>query len=200
MSLRIAVIDSGVHAAHPHIGGVAGGVAILPNGEEASDYTDHLGHGTAVSAVIRQKAPDAEIWAVKIFHASLATNIVPLVRAIEWSVEHGMEMINLSLGTDNPAHREFLEIPVSRAIAGRCRIVAAGPPWLPGAIDGVIPVELDWDCPRDEYRARQDENGPRRLAREWLPETDSWGATGAQPQRTELRRRQRDRSVSAAPS
>ena len=29
--VRVAVIDSGVHASHPHIGGVAGGVTI---GEE----------------------------------------------------------------------------------------------------------------------------------------------------------------------
>ena len=24
--------------------------------------------------------------------------------------------------------------------------------WLPGAIPGVLAVQLDWDCPRDEYR------------------------------------------------
>jgi len=24
--------------------------------------------------------------------------------------------------------------------------------WMPGSLDGVIPVMLDWRCPRDEYR------------------------------------------------
>jgi hypothetical protein len=32
--------------------------------------------------------------------------------------------------------------------------------WLPGAIDGVVPVTLDWRCPREEYRVTS--NGGRR--------------------------------------
>jgi subtilisin family serine protease len=55
--VRIAIIDSGVHASHPHVNGVAGGIAITPDGREDPDYTDRLGHGTAVTAVIREKAP-----------------------------------------------------------------------------------------------------------------------------------------------
>jgi subtilisin family serine protease len=73
--VRIAVIDSGVHAQHPHVNGVAGGVAIMPDGREETDYIDRLGHGTAVTAAIREKAPDAEIYAVKVFHDTLATRI-----------------------------------------------------------------------------------------------------------------------------
>ena len=46
--VRIAVIDSGVHARHPHVNGVAGGVSIFPDGREEADFTDRLGHGTAV--------------------------------------------------------------------------------------------------------------------------------------------------------
>jgi hypothetical protein len=163
MSMRVAVIDSGVHAAHPHVNGVAGGIAILPDGREDSDFTDRLGHGTAVAAAIREKAPDAQLFAVKIFHQSLATRITPLVRAIEWSARQGMDLINLSLGTNNPTHEAVLDKAVADAARQGCRIVAAGEEpgirWLPGAIEGVIAVQLDWDCPRDqlvEYRA---ENG-----------------------------------------
>jgi subtilisin family serine protease len=58
--MRIAVIDSGVHADHPHVRGVAGGVSITPDGSEDPDFVDKLGHGTAVTAAIREKAPDTD--------------------------------------------------------------------------------------------------------------------------------------------
>src|SRR5688572_3372383 len=60
--VRIAVIDSGVFAAHPHVGGIAGGVSIALDGTEDSDFVDRLGHGTAVTAAIKEKAADAEIY------------------------------------------------------------------------------------------------------------------------------------------
>ena len=165
MSVRIAVIDSGVHATHRHVNGVAGGVAILPDGREYADYTDRLGHGTAVTAVIREKVPQAEVYAVKIFHDSLAARIGPLVGAIEWSLREKMDMINLSLGTSNPEHEELLQSWLSKAVEQGCRIVAAGEDdgvrWLPGAIPGAIAVELDWNCPRGEYRTRTNAQGRR---------------------------------------
>jgi subtilisin family serine protease len=154
--VRIAVVDSGVHAQHPHVNGVAGGVSIMPDGREDSDYTDRLGHGTAVTAAIREKAPDAEIYAVKVFHDSLATRIESLVHALDWSEKNGMNLINLSLGTDNPQHEAVLRAAVDRLVGQGIKLIAAyedsGVRWLPGSIAGVVPVVLDWDCPRDEYR------------------------------------------------
>jgi subtilisin family serine protease len=154
--VRIAVIDSGVHAQHPHVNGVAGGVAIMPDGREESDYIDRLGHGTAVTAAIREKAPDAEIYAVKVFHDTLATRIESLVHALDWSALNGINFINLSLGTDNPRHEGVLRAAVDRLVGQGIKLIAAyedsGVRWLPGSITGVVPVVLDWDCPRDEYR------------------------------------------------
>lgn len=156
--VRIAVIDSGVHAAHPHVNGVAGGVSILPDGTEEDDYLDRLGHGTAVTAVIREKAPAAEIFAVKVFHQSLATNIQSLLNAIDWSARHGMHLVNLSLGTENPDHAEML-----RAAGQGIVLIAAhedsGVRWLPGSLPGTLPVALDWNCPRHEYRTSTLPNG-----------------------------------------
>jgi len=155
-SVRIAVIDSGVHAGHPHVKGVAGGIAITLDGRENTDLVDRLGHGTAVTAAIREKAPEAEIFAVKIFHDALATRIQPLVRAIDWSVENGMQLINLSLGTSNQEHEGVLLSALERVRAKGILLVAAfedsGVRWLPGALSGAVPVTLDWDCPRDQYR------------------------------------------------
>src|SRR5579885_201632 len=100
--MKVAILDSGVHADHPHVGGIAGGVAIV-----GDDLVDRLGHGTAVAAVIREKSPDAEIFAVKIFHRKLATDAETLARAIDWCGANGMEWINLSLGTANAEHAEL---------------------------------------------------------------------------------------------
>jgi hypothetical protein len=154
--VRIAVIDSGVHARHPHVNGVAGGVSIFPDGREEPDFTDRLGHGTAVTAAIREKAPDAEIFAVRVFHDSLATRIESLVHALDWSASNGVHLINLSLGTDNPQHEAVLRERVDRLVGLGIKLIAAyedaGIRWLPGSIAGVIPVVLDWDCPRDEFR------------------------------------------------
>ncbi len=154
--VRIAIVDSGVHARHPHVNGVAGGVSITPDGHEDSDYTDRLGHGTAVTAAIREKAPDAEIYAVKVFHDSLATRIESLVHALGWSEKNGMNLINLSLGTDNPQHEAVLRAAVDRLVGQGIKLIAAyedsGVRWLPGSIAGVVPVVLDWECARDEYR------------------------------------------------
>ena len=154
--MKIGIIDSGVFASHPHVNGVAGGVGIAPDGCEESDYTDRLGHGTAVTAVIREKAPEARIFAVKIFYDSLATRIDPLIAALDWCTRNEMDLVNLSLGTSNPAHAPLLLEAVGRLRSQGRLLIAAGEDdgvhWLPGNLPGVVAVELDWSCPRDEYR------------------------------------------------
>jgi subtilisin family serine protease len=129
----------------------------MPDGRELPDFVDRLGHGTAVTAVIREKAPDAEIYAVKVFQDSLATRIESLLGALDWSARIGVTLINLSLGTDNLQHEGVLRVAVDRLVRQGITLVAAyrdaGVDWLPGILPGVTPVILDWDCPRDEYRS-----------------------------------------------
>jgi len=133
--VRVGIIDSGVNPAHPHVGEVAGGVAF-----GSPVYLDYLGHGTAVAGAIREKAPDAELYAVKVFDRTLSTSVETLVRALEWCLEHEMDVINLSLGTVKP---ERLEPLLARAAA----LVVSTP-----GLAGSIPVDLDFACPRDVYR------------------------------------------------
>jgi subtilisin family serine protease len=157
MRVRVAIIDSGVHAAHPHVGGVAGGVGIDDDGREHGDYTDRLGHGTAVTAAIKEKAPYADLFAVKVFDRVLSTHVANLIRAIDWAARNQMHVANLSLGTARSDHETILRDAVDRARTAGVVIVAArddgGVRWLPGSLPGVISVQLDWSCPRDEYRA-----------------------------------------------
>jgi hypothetical protein len=128
------------------VGGIAGGVGI-----GCDDCIDRIGHGTAVAAAIREKAPGAAIFAVKIFHEKLSAPIERLLEGIGWCVGNRMDIINLSLGTANPAHEALLREAVARVAAAGILLVAAHE-WLPGSLDGVIPVALDWHCPRGEYR------------------------------------------------
>src|SRR5579862_9714980 len=126
--MKIAIIDSGIHAGHPHVGVVAGAVALTPAGE-SNDTIDRMGHGTAVAGAIREKAPDAELYAVKVFDRRLAANIAVILRALEWCREHGMDLVNLSLGTENPAHGESL----ARVLGDDLLVVSAAGA-LPGSL------------------------------------------------------------------
>lgn len=159
LDIRIAIIDSGVHATHPHVNGVAGGVGIRSDGGLDDDYVDRLGHGTAVTAAIKEKAPNAGLFAVRIFDARLSTQLSTLVRALDWAVEQRVDLINLSLGTSNAEHEAQLSGAVRRAVTAGVLVVAAredqGVRWLPGSLPGVVAVQLDWDCPRDEYRVER---------------------------------------------
>ena len=148
--VRVGIIDSGVNPSHPHIGEIAGGVFLGPRGE-SDVYLDYLGHGTAVAAAIQEKAPEAELYAVKVFDRALRTNIDRIARAIEWCIEKRMHLVNLSLGTANPEHRARFEPLIERAADAGMALIAARSS-LPGCLPGVIAVDLDWECPRDRYR------------------------------------------------
>jgi subtilisin family serine protease len=158
--IAIAVIDSGVHADHPHINGVAGGIAIDRQGQLSSDYVDHIGHGTAVTAAIKEKAPAADLYVIRIFDERLSATLPALIAAIRWAVSARVHIINLSLGTTNPAHAARLRDAAREAREHGVTIVAArdddGIAWLPGSLPGVIPVQLDWTCPRHEFRVVRD--------------------------------------------
>lgn len=148
--MRIAIVDSGIHADHPHVGRISGAIAITLRGGSAvlsSDAIDRLGHGTAVAGAIREKAPDAELFAVKVFESKLSANIAVILRALFWCRENAMDIVNLSLGSANEAHRErFGEV-----LGGDLLVVSAAH-FLPGSLPQAIGVAPDPGCPRDRFR------------------------------------------------
>jgi subtilisin family serine protease len=150
--VTVALLDSGVHGDHPHVGGVRGGRSFL-DGTDADDFVDRVGHGTAVAAAIREKSPAVDLIAGRIFDRQLATNVDVLVRAICWAADQGAQLINLSLGTTNPAHAEKLAPAVSYAGERGSIVVSArewnGATWLPGSLAGVVGVVADADLDRE---------------------------------------------------
>jgi subtilisin family serine protease len=159
--ILVAVIDSGVHPDHPHIDAtrLRPGIALASDGtllEQGAIPLDRLGHGTAVCAALQEKAPEALLLPIRVFHDALRTSPLALVAAIDFATAQGARLINLSLGTTNLAHAPLFAAAIARAAAqGTCLIAASdndGTPCLPGALPGVIGVSLDWDIPRETYR------------------------------------------------
>ena len=154
--VRVAVIDSGVHVPHPHIGGVIGGIGIDDHGDAHDDYVDRLGHGTAVTAAILEKAPSAEIYSIKVFDRELAATGRALVAACDQAISRGVDLINMSLGTTNVEHEPALADAITRVRASGAVVIAAGPEgdvrWLPGSLPGAWQVSVDWTIPREQCR------------------------------------------------
>ena len=160
--MTVAVLDSGIHPEHPHLAGTM----VLPGksfANESGDAIDHVGHGTAVAAAIHEKAPDARLIPVKLFHRHLSTNAEALAQAIEWSAAAGANVINLSLGTANTAHRERLVAAARTALESGVVVIAPreteGVALLPGSVDGVLGVLADIECERDEIELRLEHGG-----------------------------------------
>ena len=156
--VRVAIIDSGIAAGHPHVGAVDEGVWIMPDGQ-SSDFADRIGHGTAVAAAVRDVAPAATLIAVRVFDRRLSTTAAVLARAIRWAAHDGAaHLINLSLGTTKMRHQDLLREAVADAYAAGVLVVAAAMdgelPCLPGALrgapggEGVIGVAVSAECPR----------------------------------------------------
>jgi hypothetical protein len=152
MSVRVGIVDSGINPHHPHVGQVVGGVFFHVEGE-SPDFVDRIGHGTAVAGVIREKAPAAELYAVRIFDRGLAANIDTLMRGLDWCLDHGIHVVNLSIGTTNEQHRPRLENFLRRARSQEVFVVSAAR-MLPGMLEGVIGVDSDPDCDRETCRFR----------------------------------------------
>jgi subtilisin family serine protease len=169
IGVRVAVIDSGVHPSHPHVGGVEAGASFDPSGVRGADAVDRLGHGTAVAAAIREKAPDAAIVPVKVFDRELLATADALVAAIRWAIADGAQVVNLSLGTANPAHKRRLgEALVDAARAGVCLVAADaqdGIEWLPGSLPLAVGVTLDWSLPREQALVEATMEGAVRRVR-----------------------------------
>lgn len=102
--VKVAIIDSGVDADHPRVQGLAGDVAIQLDDEGETTvvqgpHHDRVGHGTACAGIIRQIAPDAELYSVQVLGDNLKGKGKVFCAGIEWALEAGMDVVNMSLST-----------------------------------------------------------------------------------------------------
>lgn len=79
-----------------------------PDGATISQepHEDVFGHGTACAGIIRSLAPDCELYSVRVLGPNLAGRGPVFARGLQWAIENGMQVCNLSLGS---TRRDLLE-------------------------------------------------------------------------------------------
>lgn len=110
--VRVCVVDSGVDADHPMVGGLAGRYAVEERGGTLSvrpdDAGDVAGHGTACAGIIRALASDCELTSVRVLGRNLRGNGEVLLTALEWAVQERFALVNVSLSTRREQLKERL--------------------------------------------------------------------------------------------
>lgn len=130
-TVRIGIVDSGVQAGHPDIRGKVADQRDFVDGDNRAD--DDIGHGTHVSGIaaantdnrrgVAGGCPGCKILSAKIADRFSAPTDLRVAKGINWSSNHGAEVINLSLG--GPQGSVAMRRAVNRAWNRGAVIVAA---------------------------------------------------------------------------
>lgn len=108
----VAVIDTGVLAGHPALADAIapGGWDFVDNDGDPADTADGLdedgdglidegaGHGTMVCGIVHLVAPDARILPIRVLDDEGLGKTFTVAKGIRYAAEHGVQVINLSLG------------------------------------------------------------------------------------------------------
>ncbi len=102
--VKVAVIDSGIDADHPAVGGRLSGYVAITDGplgllHETKPHEDSYGHGTACAGIIRSIAPGCELYSVKVLGSRLTGRGTTFAAGLQWAIENGMHVANVSMGT-----------------------------------------------------------------------------------------------------
>jgi len=107
--IKIAILDSGIDKKHEDLNNqVKDEVNMIhPN----VPIIDELGHGTAVAGIIAAKdnsigfsgvSPHVELYSVKVLDKDGNGSVEDIIKGIEWSIDKGVDIINLSFGITQP--------------------------------------------------------------------------------------------------
>ncbi|MEU4769773.1 S8 family serine peptidase [Actinosynnema sp. NPDC023794] len=137
--VRIAVLDTGIDATHPDL---AGRITASANFTEDADPSDLIGHGTHIAATIASThpqylgvAPDAQVLDAKVCSRRGCAESA-ILRGVQWAVDQGADVVNLSLGGADTPDVDPLESAIDRLSAdtGTLFVVAAGNSGAPGSV------------------------------------------------------------------
>ncbi len=137
-NIIVAVIDTGINANHPFIKNniyvINGTVDKYNYGVDFSTYAKNInmpndshGHGTHVAGIIKSVFPEVRLLALKYYNskASGQANLNSTIKALEYAVDHNVDIINYSGGGPEPSMDE-LRILKKAEQKGILIIAAAG--------------------------------------------------------------------------
>lgn len=146
-TVKVAVIDTGIAYDHPDLKeNVAGGVNIL---EKQKPPYDDNGHGTHVAGIIGAVnnqsgivgiAPRTNLYSVKTFNKDGTAKLSNIIKAIDWSIENEMDILNMSFGFNEPSPT-FKEAIKRAYEAGVLMVAASGNRGTRGLIE--YPAQFD---------------------------------------------------------
>ena len=101
--IKVAVIDTGVDKSHSILKGRIDSSS-YNLAENNTDLEDNLGHGTHVAGIVADSTPDnIKIMALKIFNSSNRSSTILILNALQYALENGADVVNMSLGVDTNA-------------------------------------------------------------------------------------------------
>ena len=106
--VTVAIVDSGVEGDHPAVGGaLAASVRVELDGEDSrvvdDEPVDAVGHGTACAGIIHGLAPAADLLSIRVLGADNRGKGQAFAAGLEWAIDHGASIINLSLSSRSEA-------------------------------------------------------------------------------------------------
>jgi len=127
---RVCILDSGVDASHPSVGGLDSGVAISLGDDEETVVEedtegDVSGHGTACAGIVRSLAPEASISSVRVLGSSFTGAGGVLLAGLRYAIEQGFDVINMSLSTTKKPFATILHELADTAYFKRTVLVAS---------------------------------------------------------------------------
>jgi subtilisin len=128
--VRVCILDSGIEAEHPMVGGIDGAVAVQVG--EGDDVTivddaegDLCGHGTACAGIVRSLAPDCSLFSVRVLGAGFTGSGTALLGGLRWAVDQGFQVINMSLSTTKSQFAGMLHEVADAAYFRRTILIAS---------------------------------------------------------------------------
>jgi subtilisin len=127
---KVAIIDSGIDAEHPAVGGRISGYVAITDGplgllHDTEPHEDSYGHGTACAGIIRSIAPDCQLYSVKVLGARLTGRGTTFAAGLRWAIENGMDVANVSMGTTKKNFFALLHDLTDKAYFGNTILVTA---------------------------------------------------------------------------
>ncbi len=99
--------------AHPEL--YAGGEN-FQTGEWGGTFKSQSHHGYWMALVLREIAPDVQIYALNTYSSDEGERVQAMVKALDWAVEHDLDAVTYSAQAFSPEARRILDPAVDRAI------------------------------------------------------------------------------------